>query len=59
MGDDPAATFLARGRVALSPGLDYGPVGAGFARLNFGTSPELVAETVARIAEAVSSATAN
>jgi cystathionine beta-lyase len=59
MGDDPAATFLACGRVALSPGLDYGPVGAGFARLNFGTSPELVAETVTRIAEAVSSAHKN
>ncbi len=40
LGDDPAKTFLERGRVALSPGLDYGRTGAGFARLNFGTSPE-------------------
>ena len=53
LGDDPAATFLQRGRVALSPGLDYGRPGAGFARLNFGTSPELVAEMVRRIAAAI------
>ena len=52
LGDDPAAAFLERGRVALSPGLDYGRVGAGFARLNFGTSPELVAEAVARMRQA-------
>jgi cystathionine beta-lyase len=52
LGDDPAATLLARGRVALSPGLDYGSTGAGFVRLNFGTSPELVAETVRRMAAA-------
>ena len=53
LGDDPAAAFLARGRVALSSGLDYGRPGAGHARLNFGTSPELVAETVARMASAI------
>jgi cysteine-S-conjugate beta-lyase len=50
LGDDPAPHFLARGRVALSRGLDYGRPGAGFVRLNFGTSPELVAEAVARMA---------
>lgn len=49
---DPAARFLAHGRVALSPGPDYGPSGAGFARLNFGTSAELVADTVSRMATA-------
>ncbi len=49
LGDDPAETFLERGRLALSPGLDYGGEGAGFARLNFGTSPELVAEAVRRM----------
>ncbi len=53
LGDDPAATFLERGRVALSPGLDYGFPGAGHVRLNFGTSPELVAEAVARMARAI------
>ena len=55
LGHDPAATFLARGRVALSPGPDYGTPGAGFARLNFGTSPELVAEAVRRMRAALAS----
>lgn len=52
LGDDPAAAFLARGRVALSPGMHFGVQGAGFARLNIGTSPELVTEAVARMAAA-------
>ena len=52
LGDDPAAVFLERGRVALSRGLDFGPQGAGFARLNIGTSPELVEEAVTRMAAA-------
>ena len=38
LGDDPAAAFLERGRVALSPGPTFGEQGKGFARLNFGTS---------------------
>jgi cystathionine beta-lyase len=50
LGDDPAAAFLERGRVALSRGRDYGAPGAGWARLNFGTSPELVTEAVRRMA---------
>ncbi|MBO0770737.1 MAG: aminotransferase class I/II-fold pyridoxal phosphate-dependent enzyme [Actinobacteria bacterium] len=53
LGDDPAAAFLARGRVALSPGPDFGPAGRGFARLNLGTSPDLVAEAVRRMTAAV------
>jgi len=52
LGDDPAAHFLAKGRVALSPGPFFGTQGAGFARLNIGTSPELIAEAVRRIAVA-------
>jgi cystathionine beta-lyase len=51
-GDNPAALFLDRGRVALSPGPDFGTQGAGHARLNMGTSPELLAEAVRRIAAA-------
>jgi cystathionine beta-lyase len=51
--DDPAAAFLEHGRVALSPGTDFGAQGAGFARLNIGTSPELVTEAVRRMATAV------
>jgi cystathionine beta-lyase len=48
--EDPAAHFLARGRVALSPGPSYGAAGAGFARLNFATGPELLAEGARRMA---------
>ena len=54
LGDNPAEAFLARGRVALSPGLDYGREGAGFVRLNFGTSPEHLTEFVRRMTRAIS-----
>jgi len=53
LGDDPAATFLARGRVARVPGVNFGREGAGFARLNLGTSAELLTEAVRRMASAV------
>jgi cystathionine beta-lyase len=53
LGDDPAAVFLERGRVALSPGTDFGSQGAGFVRLNIGTSPGLLTEAVRRMALAV------
>ena len=53
LGDDPAAAFLERGRVALSRGLDFGPPGAGFARLNVGTTPELLEEAVRRLEAAL------
>jgi cystathionine beta-lyase len=56
LGDDPAAAFLARGKVALSPGPDFGAQGRGFARLNIGTSPELIADAVGRIAASVPAA---
>jgi len=53
LGDDPAAAFLDRGRVALSPGPGFGTQGQGFARLNIGTSPALVEEAVRRMALAL------
>jgi cysteine-S-conjugate beta-lyase len=56
LGDDPAAAFLADGRVAVSRGLDFGPQGSGFVRLNMGTSPALIAEAVRRMATAVAAA---
>jgi cysteine-S-conjugate beta-lyase len=54
LGEDPAETFLRRGRVALSRGLDYGQEGSGFVRLNFGTSPEHIKDAVQRMARALS-----
>jgi len=53
LGDDPARAFLKRGRVALSRGLDFGSGGAGFARLNIGTSGELLREAVRRMRSSV------
>jgi cystathionine beta-lyase len=54
LGDDPAAVFLERGKVALNSGLPFGTGGAGHVRLNYGTSPEILTEAVARMARAVS-----
>jgi cystathionine beta-lyase len=52
LGNDPAAAFLERGRVALVPGHEFGAPGRGFARLNFGTSEALLTEAVRRMAAA-------
>jgi cysteine-S-conjugate beta-lyase len=49
LGDDPAETFRERG-VELSPGPQFGPQGAGYARLNLATSPDILAATVAAMA---------
>lgn len=53
LGADPAAAFLDRGRVALTGGLDFGREGAGFARLNIGTSRALLTDAVDRLASTV------
>ncbi|MER7721242.1 aminotransferase class I/II-fold pyridoxal phosphate-dependent enzyme [Streptomyces flaveolus] len=53
LGDDPAQAFLHRGRVALSPGPDFGTGGAGHVRLNLATSPEVITEAVRRMASAL------
>ncbi len=50
LGDDPAAVFLERGRVALNSGLTFGAGGAGHARLNFATSGAIIEEAVRRMA---------
>ena len=52
LGDDPAEVFRDKGKVALTPGPHFGPQGHGFARLNMGTSPELIEEAVRRMAAA-------
>ena len=50
LGDDPARVFLERGKVALSSGPMFGAEGAGFARLNIGTTRALLVEAVRRMA---------
>ncbi|MFG3342889.1 MalY/PatB family protein [Glycomyces sp. NPDC048151] len=54
LGDDPAAHFLAQGRVALNSGHLFGTGGAGHVRLNYATSPEILAEAVDRMAASLS-----
>jgi cysteine-S-conjugate beta-lyase len=51
---EPAARFLAEGRVAVEPGTRFGAAGAGFVRLNFATSPEILDEAISRMAGVVS-----
>lgn len=53
LGDDPAAAFLERGRVALNSGLPFGTGGAGHVRLNYATTPEILTEAVVRLAAVV------
>ncbi len=50
LGDDPAAVFLERGRVAVNSGPTFGTPGRGFVRLNFATHPDLLVEAVHRLA---------
>ncbi|MFI9286293.1 MalY/PatB family protein [Streptomyces werraensis] len=56
LGDDPAQVFLGHGRVALTGGPPFGTGGAGHARLNLATSPEVLTEAVRRMAAAVRAA---
>ena len=51
LGDDPAAAFLENGKVALNSGLPFGTGGAGHARLNLATTPEILTEAVNRMAQ--------
>ncbi|MCG7208096.1 MalY/PatB family protein [Streptomyces arenae] len=53
LGDDPAAVFLERGRVAVNSGIPFGTGGAGHVRFNLATSPEVITEAVRRMATAL------
>ena len=48
--ENPAELLLEKGRVAFNNGQDFGPSGAGFVRLNFATSPEILTEAITRMA---------
>ncbi|MGB9013639.1 MAG: aminotransferase class I/II-fold pyridoxal phosphate-dependent enzyme [Aeromicrobium sp.] len=49
LGDDPAAAILEQSGVALNSGLPFGAGGAGHARLNYATTPEILAEALGRL----------
>jgi cystathionine beta-lyase len=51
--DQPVDVFLARGRLALSRGLDFGEEGRAYVRLNFGTTSTILAEIVARMRQSL------
>jgi cystathionine beta-lyase len=53
LGDAPARRILKEAKVALNAGDAFGAEGAGYVRLNFGTSPEIITEAVERIASLV------
>lgn len=53
LGDDPAPGLLASAKVALSRGVDFGPEGAGFVRLNFATSRPVLDEILDRLVRAI------
>lgn len=53
LGDDPAAAVLDRAHVALSPGPDFGPHGAGYARLNFATTRAVLDLALDRMVDAL------
>ncbi|WP_194419754.1 MalY/PatB family protein [Microbacterium abyssi] len=48
-GANPSKRILREAKVALHFGPAFGAEGAGHVRLNFGTSPEIIAEAIARI----------
>lgn len=53
LGQDPAAFFLEQAKVRLLPGPDFGPGGAGFARLNFATFRPVLEDMLGRLHTAV------
>jgi cysteine-S-conjugate beta-lyase len=52
-GADPSGWLLEHAKVFLNPGPAFGPGGQGHARLNFGTSRQILAEFVDRVGRAV------
>lgn len=49
LGEDPTKLILERGKLAINGGAMYGPKHKSFARINFGTSPEIIIEAFNRI----------
>ncbi len=54
LGADPMKFFIENGKVALSQGTPFGPLGEGFARLNFATTRTVLDEILDRMVTAVS-----
>lgn len=52
----PSPDLAERARVSVMDGTEFGPPGAGFLRLNFATTPEILTEIVKRLAHAATTA---
>jgi cystathionine beta-lyase len=50
IGEDPAAHLLEHAKVAFVPGVRFGKSFEQYVRLNFATSPEIIAEAINRVA---------
>ena len=50
LGDDPSQTFRDKGRVAFTPGIEFGPGGEGHVRINVACSRAVLGEAVERMA---------
>jgi len=53
LGTDPQAFFLENARVAFSPGTEFGPLGEGHVRMNFGCRRATLAEALDRMEAAL------
>jgi cystathionine beta-lyase len=53
LGEEPTKAILERGKLAINGGAMYGPKHNQYARLNFGTSPEIITEAFNRIAKSI------
>lgn len=53
LGTSPFEFFLDRAKVGLMEGANFGEAGVGCVRLNFGTSPTILNQILARLAESV------
>ena len=53
LGEDPTKLILERGKLAINGGAMYGPKHKSFARINFGTSPEIIIEAFNRIQKSI------
>jgi cystathionine beta-lyase len=53
LGEEPTKVILEKGNLAINSGLMYGPRHSQFARMNFGTSPEIISEAFDRLVNAI------
>lgn len=53
--EDPYKFFMENAKVALGAGTSFGSIGAGYVRLNFGTSKAILRQALTQMAEAITS----